>query len=92
MRCKLLTIIKNWETSGQGDGGMDREQDGEHDELEELDENSGMGREQEEGDNDKQQYIQAIADSNVDEIDKSVGCLEVSGRDQLEPSTVVLPS
>ena len=27
MRCKLLTIIKNWEASGQGDGGMDREED-----------------------------------------------------------------
>jgi hypothetical protein len=25
MRCKLLTIVKNWEASGQGDGGMDRE-------------------------------------------------------------------
>jgi hypothetical protein len=27
MQCKLLTIIKNWEASGQGDGGMDREHD-----------------------------------------------------------------
>ena len=36
MRSKLLTVIKNWEASGQGDGGMDREQEdqGDYDEQE----------------------------------------------------------
>ena len=37
MRCKLLTKIKNWEASGQDNGGMDREQDGEVNEVQELD-------------------------------------------------------
>ena len=46
MRCKLLTIIKNWEASGQGDGGMDHEQD-EGDGEQDLDENGSMGDEQE---------------------------------------------
>ena len=49
---------------------MDREQDGEHNELEELDENGCMGREQDGGDDDEQQEIQATVDSNVDEINK----------------------
>jgi hypothetical protein len=44
MRCKLLTLIKNWEASGQGDGGMDREQDGgdddQQEEEDELDSNA----------------------------------------------------
>ena len=48
MRCKLLTIIKNWEASGQGDGGMDREQD-EGDDEHDLDhENGSKGDEQRE--------------------------------------------
>ncbi|KAI2491114.1 hypothetical protein MHU86_23465 [Fragilaria crotonensis] len=34
MRCKLVTIIKNCEASGQGDGGMDREEEGDHEQLE----------------------------------------------------------
>jgi hypothetical protein len=50
MRCKLLTIRKNWEASGQGYGGMDREQDGEDDEQQ-LDDNDGsLDREHNGGD------------------------------------------
>jgi hypothetical protein len=75
MRCKLLTITKNWEASGQGDGGMDRDQDEEDYELQELGENGVMGREQDGGDDDEQHEIQAIADSNVDEIDNNEGSL-----------------
>ncbi|KAI2497898.1 hypothetical protein MHU86_16596 [Fragilaria crotonensis] len=48
MRCKLLTIIRNWEASGQGDGGMDREQDGEGDEQV-LDDYGGLDRGQQDG-------------------------------------------
>jgi hypothetical protein len=47
MRCKLLTIVKNWEASGQGDGGMDREDNNEDENAEarsvgnhEIDDNS----------------------------------------------------
>jgi hypothetical protein len=72
MRCKLLTIIKNWEASGQGDGGMDREHNGEDDEPnQEVDENDVLGREQDEGDDDEQQEHQEIADLNVGEINNN---------------------
>jgi hypothetical protein len=51
MRSKLLTLIKNREASGQGNGGMDRDhnEDGRDDEQQQdLDENGEilMNREQ----------------------------------------------
>ena len=54
---------------------MDREQDGEVNEVQELDESGGMRQEQDEGDDDEQQEIQAITDLNVDEIDNNEGSL-----------------
>ncbi len=41
MRSKLMTIIKNWEASGQGDGGMDAE--------EQADNNADINHDHEEG-------------------------------------------
>jgi hypothetical protein len=37
MRCRLLTLIKNWGAGGQGNGGMDREQDNGGGDDEQLD-------------------------------------------------------
>ena len=60
MRCKLLTIIKNWEASGQGDGGMDREQG-------EEDENSG-GVDRELDGRGEQELDNENAEATMDEI------------------------
>jgi hypothetical protein len=65
MRCKLLKIKKNWETSGLGEGGMDWEQEdgGWDDDEQELDEDGG--EQQQEG-----LFLDDDAEANLDEIDE----------------------
>jgi hypothetical protein len=60
MRCKLLTIIKNWEASGQGDGGMDQDD-------EQQDENGG-GVDRELDGRGEQELDNENAEATVDEI------------------------
>jgi hypothetical protein len=60
MRCKLLTIIKNWEASGQGDGGMDQDD-------EQQDENGG-GVDRELDGRGEQELDNENAEATMDEI------------------------
>ncbi len=73
MRCKLLILIKNWEASGQSDGGVDRVYDkyGGENEQHNLDENGdlmNLGRQQD-GDKERDEIAEE-SDVDKEEIEK----------------------
>ena len=73
MRCKVLILIKNWEASGQGDGGVDRVYDkyGGDNEQQSLDENGDLMNWGQQQDRDKERdEIAEESDVDKEEIEK----------------------